>query len=291
VQFKEQEMARILVVGAGDIGGHLAIKLVQSGHEVWGLRRSDKPIGHGVEMIVGNVSEPETLLDIPSNIDILVYSVASPVFSQEGYHKYYYCGIRHVLNALKAQGQTPQYAFFTSSSSVYHQMDASWVNEDSPTNPNSFAGKELLLAESALAKGYIPSTSVRFPGIYGPGRNRMIEQARQGGHCDPSPEVWTNRIHRDDCVGVLQFLIDKVLAGESINNIYLACDSQPVTLYEILEWMKDRIGEVEPDYELPEATRRANRRCGNKRLIEAGYAFKFNGYQEGYEFVLQELGL
>ena len=35
-------MARILVVGAGDIGGQLAIKLVQSGHKVWGLRRSDK---------------------------------------------------------------------------------------------------------------------------------------------------------------------------------------------------------------------------------------------------------
>jgi nucleoside-diphosphate-sugar epimerase len=284
-------MARILVVGAGDIGGQLAIKLVQSGHEVWGLRRSDKPIGQGVETIVGNVSEPETLLDIPSNIDILVYSVASPEFSQEGYHKYYYCGIRHVLHALKAQGQTPRHAFFTSSSSVYHQMDASWVNEDSPTSPNSFAGKELLLAENALAKGYIPSTSVRFPGIYGLGRNRMIEQARQGGHCDPSPEVWTNRIHRDDCVGVLQFLIEKVLAGEGIDNIYLASDSQPGTLYEILEWMKDRIGEVEPDYELPEATRRANRRCSNKRLIKAGYAFKFNDYQEGYEFVLQELGL
>jgi nucleoside-diphosphate-sugar epimerase len=170
-------------------------------------------------------------------------------------------------------------------------MDASWVYEDSPTEPNSFAGKELLLAEGALAKGYIPSTSVRFPGIYGPGRNRMIEQARQGGHCDPSPEVWTNRIHRDDCVGVLQFLIEKVLAGEAIENTYLACDSQPVTLYDILEWMKDRIGEVEPDYELPEATRRANRRCSNQRLIEAGYAFRFNDYQEGYEFVLQELGL
>ena len=55
--------------------------------------------------------------------------------------------------------------------------------------------------------------------------------------------------------------------------------------------MKDRIGEVEPDYELPEATRRANRRCSNKRLLDAGYILKFKTYQEGYEFVLKELGL
>ncbi|OUS41613.1 NAD(P)-dependent oxidoreductase [Oleispira antarctica] len=284
-------MARILVVGAGDIGGQLAIKLAQANHDVWALRRSDIAIGEGVHTIQGDVSEPETLLDIPSDVDILVYTVASPEFSKEGYHKYYYRGICHVLHALKAQGQEPKYAFFTSSSSVYHQMDASWVDEDSPTEPNSFAGKELLQAEGALAKGYIPATSVRFPGIYGPGRTRMIEQARQGGHCDPTPEVWTNRIHRDDCVGVLQFLIEKVLAGEKIDDIYMACDSEPATLYDILEWMKDRIGDVEPDYELPEATRRANRRCSNKRLIAEGYQFQFNNYQEGYEFVLKELGL
>ncbi|NRA23218.1 MAG: SDR family oxidoreductase [Oleispira sp.] len=284
-------MARILVVGAGDIGGHLAIQLAQTGHDVWAMRRSDQVIGQGVQTIQGDVSEPETLLVFPPDVDILVYSVASPEFSKEGYHKYYYRGIRHVLHALKAQGQNPKYAFFTSSSSVYHQMDASWVDEESPTEPTSFAGKELLQAEGALAKGYIPSTSVRFPGIYGPGRNRMIEQARQGGYCDPDPEVWTNRIHRDDCVGVLQFLIERVLAGEGIEQVYLACDSQPATLYEILEWMKDRIGEVEPDHELPEATRRANRRCSNQRLIAAGYQFKFENYQEGYDFVLKELGL
>lgn len=284
-------MARILIVGAGDIGGQLAIKLAQKGHDVWAMRRSEIQIGHNVNAIQGDVSEPETLLDMPSGIEIVVYTVASPVFSEEGYHKYYYRGIRHVLHALKAQGQSPKHAFFTSSSSVYHQMDASWVDEQSPTEPTSFAGKELLLAEHALEEGYIPATSVRFPGIYGPGRNRMVEQARQGGHCDPAPEVWTNRIHRDDCVGVLGFLIENVLAGKEIGKIYLACDSQPATLYDILEWMKDRIGEVEPDYELPEATRRANRRCSNKRLIDAGYTFKFSNYQEGYEFVLKELGL
>ena len=165
------------------------------------------------------------------------------------------------------------------------------MDEESTTEPTSFAGKELLQAEQALAEGYIPATTVRFPGIYGPGRNRMIEQARQGGYCDPTPDVWTNRIHRDDCVGVLSFLIEKVLSGEKIEAVYLACDSEPATLFDVLEWMKDRIGEVEPDYDLPEATRRANRRCSNKRLIDAGYQFKFHNYQEGYDFVLKEMGL
>ena len=34
-----------------------------------------------------------------------------------------------------------------------------------------------------------------------------------------------------------------------------------------------------------------NRRCSNKRLIAAGYRFKFNDYQEGYEFMLKAQGL
>lgn len=284
-------MARILVVGAGDIGGHLAEDLVKEGHSVWGVRRSGGDIAPGVEVINADVSEPETLLDLPDGVDILVYSIAAPEFSKEGYHKYYYRGLRHVLHAMKAQGQKPAHAFFVSSTSVYHQMGAEWVDETTETLPTSFAGKELLAAEQALAKGYIPGTVVRFSGIYGPGRNRMIEQARQGGHCDPEPEVWTNRIHRDDCVGVLKFLIAKALKGDALEDVYLATDCQPATLYDVLEWMKDRIGDVEPDHDMPEVTRRANRRCSNKRLLDAGYEFRFNNYQEGYDFVLKEMGL
>lgn len=282
-------MARILVVGAGDIGGGLAEQLVSDGHQVWGLRRSDKPIGVGVELIQADVSDSETLQNLPSDLDIVVYSVASPVFSKEGYHAYYYRGLRHILKAVK--GQNLKRVFFVSSSSVYHQMAGEWVDENSPTLPTSFAGKEMLAAEKALETEQVPGTSVRFTGIYGPGRTRMIEQARQGGHCDPEPPVWTNRIHRDDCVGVLKFLVEKALRDEPLEPVYLATDNEPATLFDVLEWMKDRIGDVEPDHNVPEATRRANRRCSNKRLRELGYEFRYSNYREGYDVLLGEMGL
>ena len=282
-------MARILIVGAGDIGGHLAGQLAADGHSVWGLRRSDKPVADGVTLIQADVADTETLQNLPDNLDILVYCVASPVFSKEGYHAYYYRGLRHILQALK--GQSLKRAFFVSSSSVYHQMDGEWVDETSETQPGSFAGKEMLAAEQALLKASVPGTVVRFTGIYGPGRTRMIEQARQGGHCDPEPPVWTNRIHRDDCVGVLNFLIGKALAGETLESVYLATDNEPATLFDVLEWMKDRIGDVEPDHDVPEATRRANRRCSNQRLRDLGYDFIYNNYREGYDVLLTEMGL
>ena len=281
-------MAKILVVGAGDVGGNLAVRLVQRGHQVWGLRRSEQQDDTGIQWIQADVTESETLVGLPEELDIVVYSVASPVFSREGYHEYYYRGLRHILKALK--GIEPKRVFFTSSSSVYHQMDGEWVDETSETAPGSFAGQELLSAEQALIKNAIPGTVVRFTGIYGPGRNRMIEQARRGGHCDPEPPVWTNRIHRDDCVSVLMHLINKSLNGEALEDIYLATDDEPATLFDVLEWMKDRIGEVDPDHDMPEVTRRANRRCSNQRLKASGYEFTYANYQDGYDVLLTAMG-
>ena len=282
-------MARILVVGTGDIGGHLAGQMAAEGHEVFGVRRSDKPVAEGVTVISADVADPETLTGLPDNVDILVYSVAAPVFSKEGYHNYYVKGLKNVLKSLK--GQNVKHAFFVSSSSVYHQMDAEWVDETSETQPSSFAGKEMLAAEDALLKSDIAGTVVRSTGIYGPGRTRMIEQARHGGYCDPEPAVWTNRIHRDDCVGVLHFLITKALSGDKLDNIYLATDDEPATLFDVLEWMKDRIGDVDPDKDVGEVSRRANRRCSNKRLRALGYDFRYTNYRDGYDVMLTEMGL
>ncbi|MAD44687.1 MAG: NAD(P)-dependent oxidoreductase [Oceanospirillaceae bacterium] len=282
-------MARILIVGAGDIGGHLAERLIASGHDVWGLRRSDKPLADGVTLIQADVADPETLQSLPPDLDILVYSVASPAFSKEGYHEYYYKGLKHVLKALKDQDL--KHTFFVSSSSVYHQMDGEWVDETSDTTPVSFAGKEMLAAEQALLTYKVPGTVVRFTGIYGPGRTRMIKQAQRGGHCDPEPPVWTNRIHRDDCVGVLDMLVTRATRGQALDDIYLATDDEPATLFDVLEWMKDRIGDVEPDHDVPEATRRANRRCSNKRLRDLGYEFIYPTYRDGYEDMLIDMGL
>ena len=219
----------------------------------------------------------------------MVYSIASPVFSKEGYHDYYVKGLKNILKLLK--GQSPKRVIFVSSSSVYHQMDGEWVDELSETSPTSFAGKEMLVAEQTLLESNFPGTVVRFTGIYGPGRTRMIEQARHGGYCDPEPPVWTNRIHRDDCLGVLTLIINRALNDEPLDDIYLASDDEPATLFDVLEWMKDRIGDVDPDHDVGEVTRRANRRCSNKRLRNLGYEFLYPNYQVGYDLMLTDMGL
>lgn len=87
-------MARIMIVGAGDIGGGLACHLHGQGHDVVAVRRSDKAVGDGITCVQADVADPETLIELAQPVDILVYSVASPDFSKEGYHTFYYKGLK-----------------------------------------------------------------------------------------------------------------------------------------------------------------------------------------------------
>jgi nucleoside-diphosphate-sugar epimerase len=284
-------MARILVVGSGDIGGGFAKKMVTQGHDVWGMRRSDKEVGEGITTISADVADIETLIDrIPDQLDYVIYSIASPEFSEEGYDKFYVHGLMHILALLKQMHQNVKRILFVSSTSVYPHHDGSLVDEHTVVEPTAFAGRKMHEAEEKLLSSDFPGSVVRFSGIYGPGRTRMINQAKSGAHCDPEPDVWTNRIHRDDCIGVLDFLINQDIAGKKLESIYLASDSQPAPLFEVFEWLKDRIGDVEPDHDVPEVSRRGNKRCVSKQLTDAGYQFKYPNYQIGYEEILKDMG-
>jgi len=280
-------MAKILIVGSGDVGGGLARDLAADDHDVWGMRRSDKPVGGGVQTIAVDVSDMETLIGkIPEQLDYLVYCVASPDFTEEGYDKFYVTGMTHIIALLKQMHEAPKRVFFVSSTSVYPHHDGSWVDEDVLAEPTAFTGKKMLEAEQLLHHSGFANTVVRFSGIYGPGRTRLINQAQGGGHCDPEPDAWTNRIHRDDCIGALKFLINKDVAGTQLDDLYLGTDPTPAPLFEILEWLKDRMTDVEPDHDVPNVSRRGSKRCSSKRLIALGYKFKYESYQQGYEEVL-----
>ena len=284
-------MARILIVGSGDIGGGLAVQLAAKGHDVWGMRRSAKEVGAGVTTISADVADMETLIgQLPEKLDYIVYSVASPEFSEEGYDKFYVQGLVHIMALLRHEGHSPNRIFFVSSTSVYPHHDGSWVDESVVPEPTAFAGRKMLEAENKLLSSEYTGTAVRFSGIYGPGRTRMINQAKTGAHCDPEPDVWTNRIHRDDCIGVLEFLIERDQKGVPLEDVYLATDLKPTPLFEILEWMKDRIGDVEPDHDVPEATRRGSKRLSSQRLQDLGYQFKYENYVVGYDEILKDMG-
>ena len=98
---------------------------------------------------------------------------------------------------------------FASSTSVYAQHQGEWVDETSPTESESFSGRCIRHGEQLLADYPWPAVAVRFGGIYGPGRTRLIDSVRDGSASrSPGAPIYTNRIHRDDCARVLEHLLD-----------------------------------------------------------------------------------
>lgn len=273
-------MANILIVGAGFVGAKLAQTLAKKGHQVSAIRRSNQSLGSKVKVIQTDVTQPLNPDSLPEQVDIFIYCISAPEFNQQAYHAHYPLGLKHCLEALKTH--SVRHAFFISSTGVYAQNDGSWVDETSVTEPTTFSGLEMLEAENILLASGFNASVVRFSGIYGPERNRLIQQAQTGGYCDPEPPLWTNRIHRDDCVNAMVFLLQHALDNQPLDKIYLLTDDLPAPLHEVIEWMQQELDEIADEDKNLSQSRKSNKRLSNQRLRALGYKFKYPSYKQGY---------
>jgi len=282
-------MARILIAGCGDVGTTLGLMLQQAGHEVWGLKRRPATLPPAIRKLAADLSDPASLRDsLPPALDYVFYTAAADGFSEEGYRAAYVDGVANLLDALQAGGQPPRRLFFTSSTSVYAQCHGEWVDEDSPAEAAGFAGRCLRQGEELLWNGPYPASVIRFGGIYGPGRTRLIDSLRQGtATCVDNPPVYTNRIHRDDGAAALQHLLN-LSAPQAL---YLGVDDEPAPQCEVLRWLAGRLGVPGPQVvgaaAAPAAMLRANKRCRNTRLRASGFRFRYPSYREGYAALLE----
>ncbi|MAR74737.1 MULTISPECIES: SDR family oxidoreductase [Halomonas] len=279
-----------LIVGCGDIGITLGRELLASGHRVIGARRRPERLADsGIEGVKVDLADPETLAELP-DADILVYVVSADRFEEEAYRAAYPEGLKAVLATMATRDKAPRHVFFVSSTSVYAQRDGEVVDETSPAEPTGFSGVLMREAEQALIEHDLPGSVVRFSGIYGPGRDRLIRQVGEGRIAPASPTMYSNRIHRDDCAGVLAHLIGKALEGATLEPLYLASDTEPAPLNEVMTWLAKQLKvECTETIQSP-LRRRASKRCDSSLLIDSGYRFRYPTFRDGYTQVLKEGG-
>lgn len=288
-------MARILIAGCGDLGTGLGAHLHTIGHEIWGLKRQPADLPPTIQPFAADLIDPTTLTHLPPALDYVIYSAAAADFSETAYQAAYVRGVSYLLKALQDAKQPLKRLLFVSSTSVYAQHHGEWVDEDSPARADSFSGRCIRQGEQLIWASPWPAVVVRFGGIYGPGRTRLIDSIRTGTATRPvGPPIYTNRIHRDDCVQVLAHL----LAQPQVKSLYVAVDDQPAPLDEVLCWLAAQLGVPEPPFASdsplkPGATRneavlrhRASKRCCNARLRASGFQFHYPSYREGYTALL-----
>lgn len=280
-------MENILIAGCGYVGTALGQLLTTAGHRVWGIRRSAAGLPSMIRHLAADLTNPETLQDLPSNLDVVVYTAAADGPEEAAYRAAYVDGVRHLLEALVHQRQSPRRVLFTSSTAVYPQSNGAWVDETTPTEPRHFTGKTLLEGERLLANGPFPATILRLAGIYGPERTSLIARVRAGlATYRQGAPLYTNRIHRDDCAGALHHLM--TLPEPEL--VYLGVDHQPAAQCEVLRWLAQQLGAPEPRMDTAADTNsrrhRTNKRCSNARLLASGYVFQYPTYRQGYTAVL-----
>ncbi|GAB7562266.1 NAD-dependent epimerase/dehydratase family protein [Methylobacillus methanolivorans] len=272
-------MSQVLIAGCGDLGLELARRLVAEGHAVTGLRRSAQPMPEGVQTLLADVTQPQTLTEIVNiQPEILVYCVAASEHSDESYRLSYVDGLRHVLSVLNEA--TLQHVFFVSSTGVYGQETDEWLDEGSPAIATYFSGRRMLEAE-ALLDGY-PSTILRFSGIYGPGRRRMLTLAQTPEQW-PEKNGWTNRIHRDDGAAFIYYLIQQ-RHNVQLHRLYVVTDHQPLPVHNLLRWLAGEQGVEYAVSDMPPV--QGNKRLSNQRMLASGYQFIYPDYIAGYKSLL-----
>ena len=277
---------KILLAGCGDIGCRTGLQLAPQ-HDCFGLKRNPQKLPDSIKPIAGSLTDLNRLQDVlAEGFDVLVVTLTPGTFTPEAYQKSYVDGATTLATAIDKAEHKPRLVIWVSSTSVYGDNQGAWVDELSATAPLSFSGKLLLQAEEHISALPCASIIVRFSGIYGPGRTRMLGQILAGKGRPAQPEQWSNRIHSDDCAGVLAHLIRCFENGDKLDSLYVATDCAPVTQHDLRIWLATQLN-VDLQDEIVE--QKAIRRCSNQRLLETGYKFIYPGYKEGYQSLIDAL--
>ncbi|MFX0198735.1 MAG: NAD-dependent epimerase/dehydratase family protein [Candidatus Hodarchaeota archaeon] len=183
-------MKRYLVTGAaGFIGSSIAKKLVGDGNEIWTIDNLStgfkENIPKGVVLIEGGCQEPDSIKQLNGVRFNAVFHLAGQSSGEISFDDPVYDLRTNTESTLRLINYCLENGckrfIYTSSMSVYGEVEDKPIPEDHVTKPLSFYGVGKLASENYMriyeSKGLEP-TSLRFFNVYGPGQN--MSNLRQG---------------------------------------------------------------------------------------------------------------
>ncbi|MGN6408877.1 MAG: NAD-dependent epimerase/dehydratase family protein [Curtobacterium sp.] len=279
----------IVIAGCGDLGIETGLRFAAAGHRVVGLRRRGELVP--APLTGRSVDLRRSVPEIPASTAVVVVAVAAGSREVDEYRATYVDGLRNVLDGIDASGATPR-VVVVSSTAVYDVDDGSTVTEDTPTAGGTPTADVLVEAEALLRDRAPDAVLARLSGVYGPGRERLIDQVR-GGTARRSPadgvSPHTNRIHRDDAAAALVHLATL----DDPAPTYLVTDDEPVRLDDVHAFLAAELGVDVPPR--ADGAARGRQGAGDKRLSNAllrstGWAPRYPTFREGYRAVLAGTG-
>jgi len=180
---------------------------------------------------------------------------------------------------------------YLSTVGVYGDYGGAWVDETAACRPVSKRSVMRVEAEQAwLELGREigkPVAILRLSGIYGPGRNALVNLENGTARRLVKPDQVFNRIHCDDIAGALWHLVDGNTGG-----IFNITDDEPAPPQDVVTYTAGLMG-IEPPPEIPFDSAQLspmarsfygeNKRVANKAIKAAGYRFRYPDYRKAFD--------
>ncbi|MER9233787.1 SDR family NAD(P)-dependent oxidoreductase [Mesorhizobium sp. M0622] len=181
---------------------------------------------------------------------------------------------------------------YLSTVGVYGDHGGDWVDETSHCRPVSKRSIMRVKAERQWLKFgsktiFVPVAILRLSGIYGPGRNALVNLENGTARRLVKPGQVFNRIHCDDIAGALWHLAEGNRGG-----IFNVTDDLPAPPQNVVAYAASLMG-IEPPPEIPFETAQLspmarsfygeNKRVANAAIKAAGYRFRFPDYRSALD--------
>jgi nucleoside-diphosphate-sugar epimerase len=215
----------------------------------------------GIEIVHGNITQPETLAGIGNEMDCLLHlatlgHMSNFTVPEEMFEAINVSGTRNIMEeALKAGIKKIVHCSSVAAMGICDDIPAT---ENSPCKPHHAYGRSKLQAEilvkAMVSEKNLPATIVRFSMVYGPGDPRDILKLTRMAKRGTFPQIGskpklTPLIHVEDAVSGLLLAADRGRAGE----VYLLTNKNSEPFDQIRKIIQEALGTRRPTIHIPES--------------------------------------
>lgn len=280
---------KLVIFGLGYTAGFFARAAMAEGWEVTGTVRSAEKAGllsrEGIRTLVfGGFAVSRPLSQAVAEADAVLVSVQP---DEEG------DPVLRTLASELAAAPNLRWIGYLSTIGVYGDHGGAWIDETAQCRPTSARSKLRLATDEAWLelgeRSGKPVQIFRLSGIYGPGRNAIVNLRAGTARRLIKPGQVFNRIHVEDIAGLLLASLSRPRGGA----IYNTTDDEPAPPQDVVSYAAGLIG-VEPPPETPFDPKLLspmaasfygeNKRVSNALIKrELGYQLRYPTYREALQ--------
>ncbi len=286
---KKSKNNHLFIFGLGYVGQHLARALHQKGWQITGTTRHPKRLEPNVpnDWQILKFEDGGQINDLSSHLSNASH-VITTISALAGYDP--------VLKAHQQELCTfPGWVGYVSATSVYPDQEQGFIDESVPAAPATKRGLARLIAEQEW-QGACRAEIFRVAGIYGPGRNPIVNLLEGSARIIEKEGQLTNRINQTDITNIIIAAMAKPRPSRIIN----LCDEEPASQGEVVRYAASLLG-IEPPkpiaFEDAELTPMARSFYISKRRLrsvvvgpELGVKLIFPTYREGLKALVESKG-